>query len=68
MKLPIWYWIGVTNILLFDSDNLGDESDNRPLARIDINDYDSFDEAKLVAEYIVKSVNAYPISKGDGDT
>ena len=63
MKLPIYYWIGASHIFLFDSDNIGDESDNRPLARIDINDYDSIDEAERVAEYIVRCVNSYPTSK-----
>ena len=54
---PWFIWIGVGRVLIFDAQNAGDDADNRPVAAVDINDYDQLEDAKRDADRIVACVN-----------
>lgn len=56
-RTPWFYWIGVTNIYIYDATQTDDNSDNTPVAIININDYPNQDAATLAAKMIVDAVN-----------
>lgn len=54
-----WYaWTGVVHVHIFDKDNIDDDSPNRPIAKLEINDYDTVEHAEADAARIVACVNA----------
>ena len=54
---PWWVWEGPLGYLIFDADNLGDNGDNQPIARVDFNDFDTREAAREHADRIVACVN-----------